>query len=285
MEDPIDAIIREEQLPAGYRTVVERHWVPLATAIARRAAGNTPLIVGINGAQGSGKSTLCRFLEVLLSRRRLRAVTLSLDDLYLTKAERTDLADKVHPLFATRGVPGTHAPGMGLDIIEAVLAGRGFTLPRFDKARDDRTPAGVMVGGPVDILLLEGWFVGAVPQADEALVMPANTFEAEEDADGTWRRLVNRWLGAGYADLFAQIDLLVMLKVGGFDAVRRNRALQEDKLRARDPAAPGLMDQAALTRFLDQYERLTLHMLEQMPARADIVIPIDERQNPSAPAT
>ena len=282
MSDPVDALIEAEGLPDDYREVVEQHWTPLATRIAREAAGRTPLIVGINGAQGTGKTTLCKFLELLLKRRGLRAVSLSMDDIYLTRAERTQLAGEVHPLFQTRGVPGTHSPALAMDVIESVLAGRDFTLPRFDKGSDDRLPDGEAVSGPVDVLLFEGWCLGAKPQDDAALAEPVNELEAQEDPDAAWRSVVNYWLAEDYARLFEQLDLLVMLKVENFDAVRRNRALQEDKLRASHPDAPALMDAEALGRFLAHYERLTNHILEEMPARADIVFTIGPDQRPVA---
>lgn len=280
MTDAIDALIAEERLPPSYRAVVEQFWQPLANRIAREAASRKPLIVGVNGAQGSGKSTLCRFLEVLLRPRGLRTVTLSLDDLYLSRSERAELAREVHPLFATRGVPGTHAIGLGFDIVEDVLTGRPFTLPRFDKALDDRAPQGTHVTGPVDVLLIEGWCVGARPQSDAALTTPVNALEAEEDADGIWRYVVNRHLAGDYAKLFGLIDLLVMLKVENFAAVHANRSLQEAKLRAAHTDAPGLMDDAALTRFIAHYERLTQHMLAEMPGRASIVFEIGADQVP-----
>ena len=280
MSDPIDVLIAEERLPPSYRAVVDQFWQPLANRIAREATSRHPLIVGVNGAQGSGKSTLCRFLEVLLRPRGLRAVTLSLDDLYLSRSERSELAREVHPLFATRGVPGTHAIGLGFDIVEDVLTGRPFTLPRFDKALDDRADAGTAITGPVDVLLIEGWCIGARPQNDAALAQPVNALEAEEDADGLWRYVVNRHLAADYAKLFGLIDLLVMLKVDSFEAVHANRSLQEAKLRAAKPDAPGLMDDAALTRFIAHYERLTRHMLAEMPARADITFEIGADQVP-----
>lgn len=282
MSDPITELIAAEGLPADYAEVVKNHWLPLARQIARKAANGKLLVVGINGAQGSGKTTLCKFLTLLLKQRGLRAVTLSLDDLYLTKAERQQLANDVHPLFATRGVPGTHAIGMGRAIIEDLLAGRSFTLPRFDKARDDRKGEGEEVSGPVDVLLLEGWCVGARPQEAEALAAPVNDLEREEDPDGLWRGLVNHWLAEDYARLFDLIDLLVMLKVDGFPAVMRNRALQEAKLATANPDAPGLMDAAALARFCAHYERLTRHMLAEMPARTDVLIPIGPDQRPLA---
>ncbi len=280
--DTIDRLIKAHNLPETYKNVVETYWRPLANAIAREATKHKPLIVGINGAQGSGKSTLCAFLEVLLAKRSVRAVTLSIDDLYLGKAERQKLAQEVHPLFATRGVPGTHSPALGLSIIEDICAGRAFDLPRFDKATDDRSPEGERITGPVDVLLLEGWCVGCRPQADEELLEPVNELERNEDPEGVWRAVANLWLRGDYWKLFDQIDMLVMLKVDGFDAVLANRRKQEDKLRAAHPNAPGLMEDAALTRFCQHYERLTLHMLEDLPRRADYVFEIGADQQPQA---
>lgn len=279
MSSAIQRLIADERLPSDYRATVDAYWRPLSEEIALRAMDG-PVVVGINGAQGSGKTTLCKFLEVLLVEHNQRSATLSIDDLYLTKAERGRLAREVHPLLATRGVPGTHDPALGLALIEDFRAGRDLELPRFDKALDDRCPAAEPVEGPLQVLLFEGWCLGAVPQAETALAEPVNALEADEDPDLIWRRYVNEALRGDYAALFAELDMLVMLKVPDFAAVRRNRALQEDKLRARDPAAPGLMDAAALARFLDQDERLTLHMFEEMPRRADLLVEIDRHQRP-----
>jgi D-glycerate 3-kinase len=278
MTDTIGALIAAEGLPASYREIVDQHWRPLAARIAGEA--QRPLVVGINGAQGSGKSTLCRFLEALLPEQGLRAVTLSLDDLYLTRAERQTLAREEHPLFATRGVPGTHDVALGEAILDDLRAGRAATLPRFDKAADDRAPEGNTVPGPVDVILFEGWCVGAVPQPAAALRDPVNRLEAEEDADGSWRREVNRRLATDYAELFGRIDRLVMLKVEGFEAVRANRRLQEQKLAASRPGGGAIMDDDALDRFLMHYERLTRWTLQEMPERADVLIEIGPDQQP-----
>ena len=281
MSDEIDRLIAAEGLPSDYREIVDENWRPLATRIARAAASRTPLIVGISAAQGTGKTTLCKVLEILLAQRGLNAVTLSLDDLYLPRAQREQLAREVHPLFATRGVPGTHAVAEGIAIIEDVLAGRPFDLPRFDKASDDRLPQPDRIDSPVDVLLFEGWCVGALPQEQSAITDPVNALEEQEDADGTWRNLSNHWLSGEYQRLFDLIDILVMLKIRDFNAVCVNRAKQEEKLVASDPNGSATMDDAALARFLMHYERLTRHMLTDLPARADVLYTVDDRQRPT----
>jgi D-glycerate 3-kinase len=284
MSSAIGRLIEGEGLPAGYRDIAERFWRPLSEEIAARYDGK-PLVVGINGAQGSGKSTLCKFLEVLLVEHNQVGVTLSLDDLYLTRAERLQAAADHHPLFATRGVPGTHDVECGMAILDRLLAGKDADLPIFDKAADDRSPQARHVDGPVQVVLFEGWCVGATPQPAADLREPVNELERNEDSDGAWRREVNRRLATDYADLFARIDLLVMLKVPDFAAVRAHRQLQEGKLRARNPGGSRVMDEAALTRFLAHYQRLTEWMFAEMPARADILVEIDRGQQPTRVST
>ena len=281
MSTAINALIAAERLPDDYRTVVDRHWRPLADQIADLWVDDMrPLLIGINGAQGSGKTTLCRFLETLLIEHNLRTVTLSLDDLYLTRAERLDLAEHEHPLFATRGVPGTHDVALGEAILDDLLAGRTAALPRFDKADDDRASVRRMIEPPLDVVLFEGWCVGAVPQPAADLRQPLNALERYDDAEGVWRQEVNRRLATDYAELFARTDLLVMLRIDGFESVRANRALQEQKLAASNPEGAAIMVDATLDRFLMHYERLTRWMLEEIPGRAGVVIPIGPDQQP-----
>jgi D-glycerate 3-kinase len=278
MSDAVEALIWAEGLPDDYRTVVERHWRPLAEDIA--AMAKRPLIIGINGAQGSGKSTLSQFLAVMLNEAGTPAISLSLDNLYLTRAEREQLARDVHPLFLTRGVPGTHDVARGMAVLEDLTAGRETEVLRFDKSIDDRLPAGVHVAEPIEVVLFEGWCVGAVPQAAAALREPINALESEEDADGVWRREINRRLATDYAELFGLIDRLIMLKIDSFASARTYRGLQEEKLARTRPGGSAIMDAAALDRFMMHYERLTRWMLEEMPGRADKVIPIGPDQRP-----
>jgi D-glycerate 3-kinase len=281
MSGGIAALIEAERLPTDYRAVVDDYWRPLAEKIASHAETKRPLLVGINGAQGSGKTTLCKFLEPLLAERGLRAVILSLDDLYLSRAERALAAADHHPLFATRGVPGTHDVERGMAILDRLLAGKSAELPVFDKALDEPSAETRHVEGPVDIVLFEGWCVGAAPQTAADLREPVNALERDEEPDGIWRREVNRRLATDYAELFARIDLLVVLKVPDFESVRAHRRVQEKRL----GWGPAVMGEAALDRFLAHYQRLTEHMFREMPARADILVEIGRDQRPTRVCT
>ena len=267
------------------RRQMEAFYIPLAAWMARTREGKEgPLVVGLNGAQGSGKSTLSRLLQdILRGEFGLRAAGFSLDDLYLTRTERERLARTVHPLLATRGVPGTHDVELGLRTIQAMKeAGDGdeVPIPAFDKGRDDSCPKEEWTKwrGAADLVIFEGWCVGAVPQPEGDLDEPVNDLERRDDPDGSWRRWVNGWLADGYAGLFAGLDLLIMLQVPGMDSVFRWRGQQERQLaeeKGRDLSK--LMDEQALRRFIMHYERLTRHMLEEMPARADVVLRLNER--------
>jgi D-glycerate 3-kinase len=245
----------------------------LTDAVLARIAAASPqdlLVVGICGAQGSGKSTLVAHLASQLEAAGRRVATLSLDDLYRTRAERAKLAEQVHPLFATRGVPGTHDVTLGLATIAALERGEAAALPRFDKARDDRMPEADWPRAPQDtqILLLEGWCLGAVPQVE--LSVPVNALEAEEDPDAVWRGHANAALAGVYRDLFTRIDLLVLLAAPGWEVVAQWREQQEADLRMK--GGPAVMSTAEVAGFIQHYERLTRWILEEMPGRADLTV-------------
>jgi D-glycerate 3-kinase len=245
-----------------------------------------PLILGLCGAQGSGKSTLAEGLRERMEARGVATAILSLDDLYLPGDSRAALARNVHPLLRTRGVPLTHDVAHGIALLDAIRDGRPASLPRFDKARDEPEPQARWQPVPpgLDLLIFEGWCVGARAQDYAALATPVNALERDEDPDRVWRRAVNVALQTGYAELFARIDRLVLLAAPGFEIVERWRTEQEDTLRktleAQGCSTTGLMDAPALARFIAHYARLTRWILEEMPARADLVLRLDGDRRP-----
>ncbi len=255
------------------------HRRTLADWIARRKSGSASIVIGINGAQGSGKSTLAQALRAELEAvHELRTVILSLDDLYKTSAERRRLAAEVHPLLATRGVPGTHDVTLGLRLLNQLrqlAPGKALAIPRFVKVADDRAPASEWpsVVGPVDVILFEGWCVGTPPQTEAELQSPVNALESVEDADGQWRHYVNARLAEDYAPLFGKLDGLVFLQVPDFDAIHRWRMQQEAENAQQGGVLRGSpMDAASLRRFIQHYERLTRHALQVLPGCADAVL-------------
>ena len=234
-------------------------------------------VLGISGAQGSGKSTLVAELAQRLDVEGLRVASLSLDDLYRTRAERQALAREVHPLFATRGVPGSHDVALGLATIDALARGEEARLPRFDKGRDDRLPEGEWPRALADtqVLLLEGWCLGAAPQRQSDLVDPVNSLELREDPKGTWRRHANAALVQDYPALWARIDRLVFLAAPDWDVVAEWREQQEAELRTR---STGAMSPEQVARFIQHYERLTRWMLAELPGRADLTLRLDHER-------
>jgi D-glycerate 3-kinase len=274
--------LRELDLPAGYKAMVDPLCRPLADAIAGwRREALRPIVVGVCGPQGSGKSTLCTVIAALLAERDLRTAVLGLDDLYLPKARRATMAAAIHPLFQTRGPPGTHEVALGLRLLELLTrdtASGDIALPTFDKASDDRRPPDQWphIQTPIDVVLFEGWCVGARPQASAALAIQINALEAEEDPTGRWRASVEAALAGPYQTLFERLDRLILLKAPSFEQVYTWRAEQEAALAGRLEAAPDpgrrTMSPDELRRFIMHYERLTRHILEEMPSRADVVV-------------
>lgn len=277
---PVDLadFLAQEVLPPGYARQAETVWLPFLDDVRGAVEGGRLKVLGVHGAQGCGKSTLAALIKWYLEGHcGLRVAQLSLDDFYLTRDQRQDLAGSVHPLFATRGVPGTHDIPLALSVIANLKAvgGSDVALPRFDKALDDRAPPGSwpVVTGPIDLIVLEGWCVGATPQGASALSAPINQLEAEEDAEGVWREAVNAQLSGPYQQLFAELDYLLMLAAPDFDCVAGWRTQQEEKMIARRGAeGAGVMTPAQVLRFIQFYQRLTEHCLAELPDRADCVM-------------
>lgn len=273
----IQQFVADEQLPESYKNDAQQWFLPLKDRLlnAVRSQPGTMQLIGINGAQGTGKSTLAKLLQILLRADGLSVVSLSIDDFYYPGETRQALAQDIHPLLRSRGVPGTHDVALAINTIETLRtlsAIETLGLPEFDKANDEPVPAQEWVGisGPVNLVILEGWFVGARPEDPVALEDPVNALEEKEDEAGIWRQYVNKRLAAEYQSLFALLNQLIFLKAPNFEQVYEWRTLQEAKLKAQRGTGAGIMDDAELTRFIQQFERLTRHCLATLPGKAEV---------------
>lgn len=277
----IEAALAGGEWPAPLRADLKQVYPPLFNWLRDHSRGGEALVIGLCGAQGTGKSSLAAAIQqVLGAHLRWRCISLSLDDFYLSRAQRQALAQAQHPLLATRGVPGTHELDRLRDVLEQAKRGQGgLRWPRFDKVADERCAESEwhQCAQAPDLVILEGWCVGVPPQEMAELLVPVNSLETAEDPDGQWRNWVNAQLADYQQQLWSALDGLIFMAAPSFDAVLRWRTEQErGNLRYSSQKQSRLSDPAQMRRFLAHYERLTRHALDVLPSRSDVLIQLNE---------
>lgn len=230
-----------------------------------------PAVIGISGAQGSGKSTLAALLVAHFCRLGIRAAAVSLDDYYVSGAQRAWLASRVHPLLRQRGVPGTHDIQAAIKDAEAVLAGKPVALPCFDKALDE--PVAKRPLQQLDLLVVEGWCLGLKPQNETELAQPVNDVEKELDPHCQLRLFVNQQLGAFYQDFWQLLTPMIWLQAPDWPQICRWRAQQEEELRAKTGKG---MNDTELQLFMASFERLTCASFTQLASAADLQLRLND---------
>lgn len=277
--------MRLQALPESYLQQAQKWFDPLAASLVKfQADAGAPILVAVNGCQGSGKSTLADYLVASLNAsHNVSTVALSLDDFYRTHAQRVHLAQTVHPLLLTRGVPGTHDMSLLNATLDGLMTGSEsstISIPRFDKARDDRRAESDWdsVNSPVDIVIVEGWCLGASAQSEQQLIAPLNALETEEDSGGQWRSHVNQVLAQQFPPLYQRVHQWIMLQAPSFDCVYRWRLEQERKL--ADSLPPNsdlkLMSDAEIAKFIQYYQRITERCLIDLPGRVNHLFQLGE---------
>jgi D-glycerate 3-kinase len=208
------------------------------------------------------------------------AVHFSINDVYLGKATRRSLATRVHPLFATRGPPGTHDVGLfhaTLDGLQKADSDSRTPIPAFDKATDDTLPRTrwSTVRARPNLILVDGWCLGAATQDPRDLRKPVNSLEEGEDPNLAWRTAVNDFLFSPYQQVFARFDAILYLRAPDFGIVLDWRCQQEESLLGRSLTNK---ERERIARFVQHYERITRHMMDGA-RRADLEIQLDPRRN------
>ena len=277
------ALIKQRQLPDSFHEIVSNIYLPLSQIILQRKK-DQPLVVSINGAQGTGKSTMTTFLkQIIESEMKCHVADLSLDDFYSVREKRMLLAEKIHPLFATRGVPGTHDVALLEQVLDQLVDQQPCKVPSFNKAIDDRCDESEWThyNDPVELVLFEGWCNNSPAQSQQALEKPVNALEENEDPQGVWRQHVNEQLIDYQQRIFNRADICIMLKAPDFDCIYEWRSLQEQKLKEQEMEAGSayrkqsrVMNASELARFIQHYERISRHTLAHLPKTADIILPV-----------
>jgi len=262
-------------------------YIPICNMIYKKKFKNKKTrLIGLAGGQGSGKSTISQILKILLKEKfNLETVIISIDDFYKTLKERKKMSKNFSKLFLTRGVPGTHDTKMLLNYLKK-LKKKSFSkilIPRFNKSTDDRCikKEWMKVLKKPDIVIFEGWCVGAKAEKETGLIKPINELERQEDKNLIWRKKVNYELKNNYKKIFSLIDILIFLKVPSFDHVYKWRLLQEKKLKKKSRGKK-IMNNIQVKKFIMFYERITLNMLKTLGSIAKVLINIDTRHRLSS---
>jgi len=262
---------------------LRRIYIPVSFLIDNKykKKGKT-LFLGLSGGQGSGKTTVVGILKIILKEYFKRKTHVSsIDDFYKTLEERNKISSTIHPLFKTRGVPGTHDTNLIKKFFDFIKKKkfRKFKLPKFDKSIDDRLKKKYCfnIKEKPEVVILEGWCVGAKPQSNSLLKKPINILEKYEDKDLIWRKHANHKLKKEYKKLFAMIDYFIFMKIPYFNMVFKWRLLQERKLKKMSHIKKRIMSYNKIKRFIMFYQRITLQMLKDMPKIASVVLSLNDK--------
>jgi len=257
--------------------------IPICFWIFKKAKKKSPLIIGLAGGQGSGKTTISSILSLILKKYfKLKVFKISIDDFYKTKKQREILSKDKHSLLLTRGVPGTHDINIMLDFFRKIKTKnfKSLKLPKFNKANDDRYKKKhwYKLKSRPDVVIFEGWCVGAKPQSLRLLKKPINALERAYDKSLKWRQFVNLQLKTNYKKLYSQLDSLLYLKVKNFNLLKKWRIKQEEKLWLKSKSRKNLkiMNKKEVINFMQTYQRITEQMFKDAPKYSSIIMNLNK---------
>ena len=259
--------------------MIKTYLIPICFWISKKANKKKPYFVGLAGGQGSGKTTISSIIKIILERYfKLKVFKISIDDFYKTRKERLNLSKKIHPMLLTRGVPGTHDVQMMLNFFKKVKNKnfKNIKLPNFNKAIDDRFPKKnwYKIKEQPDVIIFEGWCVGAEAELNKTLKKPINSLEKANDQKHVWRNFVNQQLKTKYKKLYSQLNCMIYLKAKNFSLLQKWRLKQEHKLwlNRKKSSNHKIMSKGDVINFMQTYQRITENMFKKMPKYASIIL-------------
>ena len=259
--------------------MIKSFLIPVSFWIVKKINKKKPLIIGLAGGQGSGKTTISSILTLILKKYfKLNVFKVSIDDFYKTRKDRKSLSKNKHPLLMTRGVPGTHDVDLMLNFFKKIKNKnfKSLQIPTFNKAIDDRCQKSLWykIKTKPDVVIFEGWCVGARPQLNSQLKKPINSLEKVYDQGAKWRNHVNNQLKTKYKTLFKQLDGLLYLKAKNFNLLREWRLKQERKLWVQTKNKKNLkvMSIGDVINFMQTYQRITQNMFKHAPKYSSIIL-------------
>ncbi len=256
--------------------MIKSFLIPLCFWISKKAYKKRPYFVGLAGGQGTGKTTISSLIRIILTKYfNLNVFRISIDDFYKTRKERINLSKRVHPMLLTRGVPGTHDINMMLNFFKKSKSKRfkRLSLPTFNKAVDDRfnKKRWYNLKRRPDVIIFEGWCVGAKSEKNNTLKKTINSLEKAQDQKQIWRKYVNHQLKSKYKNLYSQLNCLVYLKAKNFSLLQKWRLKQERKLWVTSKVKSKIMSKGDVLNFMQTYQRITQNMFRSMPKYASVI--------------
>ena len=262
--------------------MLKSYLIPISFWIAKKTNKKELLIIGLAGGQGAGKTTIASILSIILKKYfKLNVFKISIDDFYKTRNEREKLSKKKHSLLKIRGVPGTHDYRIIYDFFKKVKNKKfnSLRLPKFDKSKDDRCHKKLWykINSRPDVIILEGWCVGAKAQKKSQLAKSINSLEKTKDPNLIWRKYVNTQLKKNYNNLFKQLNEIIYLRANNFKVLQQWRIKQENKLRIRikNKKNTKIMNKSDIINFMQTYQRITQNMFKDVPKYASIIMKLN----------
>ena len=262
--------------------MIKSYLIPTCFWIAKKINKNLPLIIGIAGGQGTGKTTITSIISLILKKYfKLKVFKISIDDFYKSRKERKKLSKNKHPLLMIRGVPGTHDYKIIYEFFKKVKNKKfsKLRLPKFDKSKDDRCNKKLWykINSRPDVIILEGWCVGAKAQKNSQLSKPINNLEKIKDPYLVWRNYVNIQLKTHYKNLFKHLNETIYLKANNFRVLQKWRIKQEKTLwlKSKNKKNLKIMNIDDIISFMQTYQRITQNMFKDAPKYASIVMELN----------
>ena len=264
--------------------IIKSFLIPISFWIRKKIDKNKTLIIGLAGGQGSGKTTVSSILTLILKKYfKLNVCKISIDDFYKTRKDRKLLSKTKHDLLMTRGVPGTHDINLLLSFFKKIKSKNfgSLKIPTFNKATDDRNPKALWqkIKSKPDVIIFEGWCVGAKAQTSSQLKKPINSLEKIYDQNVKWRLHVNNQLKTKYKALFKYLDGLLYLKAKNFDLLREWRIKQERKLwlQTKNKKNLKIMSSDEVVNFMQTYQRITQQMFKDALKSSSVIMNLDSK--------
>jgi D-glycerate 3-kinase len=262
--------------------MLKSYLIPTCFWIAKKTNKKKPLIIGLAGGQGTGKTTTASIMSTILKKYfKFKVFKISIDDFYKTRSERKKLSKTKHPLLMTRGVPGTHDFKIISQFFKKIKKRKfkSIKLPKFDKSIDDRCNKKLWynIKSRPNVVILEGWCVGAKAQKNSQITKPINSLEKIKDPDLIWRKYVNKQLNTNYKNLFKRLDEIIFLKAENFQILQSWRTQQEKKLLLNSKSKKNLkiMSKGDIINFMQTYQRITQNMFKGVPKYASIIMKLN----------